>query len=90
MQNEILGRYDVYVSLSKLINELFVADPTSRNSNNFCLHWMVYKLDRNQNAFSSERAKTDSWNYISWHFPQKTKNICREIGQNDKCGISLI
>jgi transposase len=69
MQNEILARHDVYVPLSKLLNELFFADPTSCNSNNICLHWVVYKLDRNQNAFSSERAKTDSWNYISWHFP---------------------
>jgi hypothetical protein len=56
MQNEILARHDVYVSLFKLINELFTADPTSGNPNNFCLHWMVYKLDRNQNALSSERA----------------------------------
>ena len=53
MQNEILPRHHDYVSLSKLINELFAADPTPCNPNNFCLHWMVYKLDRNQNAFSS-------------------------------------
>jgi hypothetical protein len=69
MQNEILARHDVYVSLSKLINELFAADPTPGNSNNFCLHWMVYKLGRNQNALSSERTKTNFGNYISWHFP---------------------
>ena len=74
MQNEILTRHDVYVSLSKLINELFAADSTPCNSHNFRFHWMVYKLGRNQNALSSERTKTNSGNYISRHFPQTTKN----------------
>ena len=78
MQNEILTRHDVYVSLSKLIHELYAIDPASCYPFDLGVHRMVHKLDRYQNAFSSERAKANSWNYISWHFPQKTKNICRE------------
>ena len=67
MQNEILSPVVDSVSLSKLTNELFVPDPTHFNPIDLCLHWLVYKLDRYQNAVSSKGAKKNSRNNVSWN-----------------------
>ena len=77
----ILPWHGVYVSLSKLINELFAADPTSCNSNYFCLHWMVYKLGCDQNAFSSETATSNSRNYFHGIFPKRQKIFAEKLGK---------
>ena len=76
MQNEILPRHDVYVSLTKLIDELFPFDPASCYPSDFSLYWLVHKLDSDKNAFSSKRTKENPGNYISWNFSKTAKNIC--------------
>ena len=86
-QNEILNRKHVSISLSKLIDELFPLNSASCYSFDLCVYWLVHKLDRYKNAFSSERSKAHSWNYFSWNFSKTTKNICGETWKNDKCRI---
>ena len=76
MQNEILPWYDVSVSLTKLIDELFPLNSASCYPFDLGVYWLVHKLGRNKNAFSSKRPKAYSWNYFSWNFSEASKNIC--------------
>src|SRR4030095_47989 len=86
-QNEILNREHVCISLSKLIDELFPLNSASCYPFDLCFYWLVHKLDRYKNAFSSKRTKAYCWNYFSWNFSKTSKNICGEIGKDDQCGI---
>src|SRR5687767_8726706 len=90
MQNEILPPHAVYVSLSKLIDELFA--PTSIYSYpcDLRFYWLVYELGRYSNAFSSPRTKTNPGNYLSWYFSETSKGFCRETGKDDQLRVPFL
>ena len=90
VQNEILNREHVSISLSKLIDELFPLNSASCYPFDLSVYWLVHKLGRYKNAFSSKRSKAYSWNYFSWNFPKASKKICRKTRQDDQYRISFI
>ena len=67
-QNEILNREHVFISLFKLIDELFPLNSASRYPVDLGIYWLVHKLGRYKNAFSSKRTNAYSWHYFSWNF----------------------
>ena len=75
-QNEILNREHVFIPLFKLIDALFSFNSASRYPSDLRIYWLVHKLDRYKNAFSSKRTHAYSWNYFSWNFSKTSKKIC--------------
>ena len=52
-QNEILNQEHVSIPLFKLIDELFPLNSATRYPFDLGIYWLVHKLDRYKNAFSS-------------------------------------